>query len=101
MPGKRAWASANGVEDGAAARPRHLHRNTTGSPGRISKPRLFQYADIIAEEQQREDLKNKLLKAVDRDDLEKYRKSDEEVLRPLSNQKRMQTNVGLVENYPG
>jgi hypothetical protein len=89
MVGKRTWATANGTtnENGVARRkPRRAATETpvTGVPGINSneRPRVFRFKDsanIALEEAQREELKHTLLKAVDRDDLEKYRKSDEEV----------------------
>ena|ERR1700759_245134 len=84
MVGKRAWATANDAahENGPASH-RKPKRPLMESPGsRNEQPRLFQFsdaADLALEEQRRDELKNRLLKAVDRENLEKFRKSDDEV----------------------
>jgi hypothetical protein len=84
MVGKRTWAGANGAtQQKDNARQRMPGRKVTDHPGtRNERPRLFQFADsedVALEERRREELKDRLLNAVDRENLEKYRKSDKQV----------------------
>jgi hypothetical protein len=84
MVGKRTWATANdAAHENGSANHRKPKRKLKDSPGpRNEQPRLFQFtdaADLALEEQRRDELKDRLLKAVDRENLEKFRKSDDEV----------------------
>jgi hypothetical protein len=78
MVGKRSWAEGR---DGGPRRA--LNRAQTEGPRKPAKPKAFRrYADVadaIEEDRQRDELRDKLIEAVDRGDLEKYRVSDEEV----------------------
>jgi len=78
MVGKRTWA------DGRDAGPRGaLVRAQTEAPRKPSRPKAFRrYADVadaVEEDRQRGELRDRLIEAVDRGDLERYRVSDEEV----------------------
>jgi hypothetical protein len=89
MVGKRTWATGNGTTHENGVARRKLRRAATEVPGNgipginnNERPRAFRFKDTAnaaLEEAQREELKHTLLEAVDRDDLEKYRKSDEQV----------------------
>jgi hypothetical protein len=84
MVGKRAWATANSAsqENNIPSR-RKIKRALTEAPStRDEQSGLIQFtdaADLALEEARRDELKDRLLRAVDRENLEKFRKTDEEV----------------------
>jgi hypothetical protein len=79
MVGKRTWA--DGAND--AGPRRALARAQTEAPRKPAKPKAFRrYADVAdadEEDRQRDELRDRLIEAVDRGDLERYRVSDEDV----------------------
>jgi hypothetical protein len=79
MVGKRTWANgASPQKDTTRRRKPPLERQGTHP----KPPRLLRYSDsdaLAIEDQAREDVKDTLLKAVNSEKGEKYRKSDEEL----------------------
>ncbi|KAK3052047.1 hypothetical protein LTS18_012339, partial [Coniosporium uncinatum] len=63
--------------------------NFIGKDGGRGRPRVFRFTDTEdteAQDQRREEMKDKLLNSIDRDGLEKFRKSEEE-LKEIKNKK--------------
>ena len=83
MVGKRTWARDDGLSNGEAKpRRRKPVQRHTADDLRDERPRLFQYSDLSStevEEARREEMKNKLMDAMD--DLERFRMPDEKVSR--------------------
>jgi hypothetical protein len=84
MVGKRAWATANSAsQENNIPNRRKIKRALTEAPStRDEQSGLIQFtdaADLALEEARRDELKDRLLRAVDRENLEKFRKTDEEV----------------------
>jgi hypothetical protein len=77
MVGKRPWTSGSGNANG--------HDKNASKNGSIKKqPIGLRFQDVsnkILEDQRREDIKNLLIDGMDRDVLERYRKTPDEVRR--------------------
>lgn len=88
MVGKRSWASnndANYPNEEAKVRPRN-NRTATKPTDTRERPRFFQFRDsddtassVLLDAQRREELKQRLLHSVDKENWEQFRKSKEEV----------------------
>lgn len=84
MVGRRALqAFGNGKSSSG-----HIHKQTKGSNPYKPKPTAFRFQDAAnaaVEDQRRNQIKNNLIDAVKGDELESYRKSDDEVRSPPPN----------------
>jgi hypothetical protein len=75
MVGKRTWAEARDGDPRGG-----LQRAQTERPAKPKALRRYvDAADPAEEDRQRDELRDRLIEAVDRGDLEKYRVSDDEV----------------------
>lgn len=82
MAGKRGTKTRHG-RDAKTTAPKeseYLRRDLeSGQPSKDHKYRFRDHGNLEPDDQRREEFKQKLLSAVDNGDLEKFRKSDEEV----------------------
>jgi len=77
MVGKRTWASNNGLRNGyATSQDKDVNGSARLRPAAV---KFKDAADKALEDERREEIKNRLIEGVERDGLEKYRKSKEEI----------------------
>src|ERR1700710_2578612 len=88
MVGKRTWANGNGADpqNGSTRqrKPPISRQGTKEIPPRLRK--FTDTVDLALEDQRRDEVKDTLLKAVNKDYSESFRKSDEE-LKAIKNKK--------------